>query len=393
MRNMPLPVWRLMLAYALMMAGSSLMVLIAGIIGTQFAPSPGLATLPIALAVVGLASSTLPTGRLLDRFGRRRVFMAYGLLAVSAALLASFSLVHTSFGSFCLAALMMGWATAAGHQYRFAALELVPAEQAPKATSILLLGGILAAFIGPEIAVRGRALLATEYAGSFLLLAISYGTGIVLVSLYRDPGLAGGRRVRGGRPLAVIVRSPLVVLAIAASALGYGVMSLVMTAGPVSMHEHSHHSLEATKVVLQSHVAGMYVPALVYPWLFSKLRFRGMLWGGLAAFAVCLTVASIDTTVLHYWLTMVLLGVGWNFLFLSGTNLLPHGYRPEERFKIQSLNDFLVFSVQAAASLSSGWILFHFGWQGMIDAAVPLLLAFAVLLVLGGGLRAPGLAQ
>jgi MFS family permease len=393
MRNMPLPVWRLMLAYALMMAGSSLMVLIAGIIGTQFAPSPGLATLPIALAVVGLASSTLPTGRLLDRFGRRRVFVAYGLLAVSAALLAAFSLVHASFGGFCLAATLMGWATAAGHQYRFAALELVPAEQAPKATSILLLGGILAAFVGPEIAVRGRSLLATEYAGSFLLLAVSYGAGIVLVSLYRDPGLRDGGKLRGGRPLAVIVRSPVVVLAIAASALGYGVMSLVMTAGPVSMHEYSHHSLEATKVVLQSHIAGMYVPSLVYPWLFSRLHFRGMLWGGLAAFAACLTVASIDTTVLHYWLTMVLLGVGWNFLFLSGTNLLPHGYRPEERFKIQSLNDFLVFSVQAAASLSSGWILFHFGWQGMIDAAVPLLLAFAALLGLGGGLRDRSLAR
>ncbi|MGD8384098.1 MAG: MFS transporter, partial [Lysobacterales bacterium] len=304
---MPLPVWRLMLAYALMMAGSSLMVLIAGIIGVRFAPSPGLATLPIALAVVGLASSTLPTGRLLDRFGRRRVFVAYGLLAVSAALLASFSLVRASFGGFCLAASMMGWATAAGHQYRFAALELVPAEQAPKATSILLLGGILAAFVGPEIAVRGRALLATEYAGSFLLLAVSYGAGIVLVSLYRDPGLQDGGKLRGGRSLAVIVRSPLVILAIAASALGYGVMSLVMTAGPVSMHEYSHHSLEATKVVLQSHIAGMYLPALVYPWLFSKLHFRGMLWGGWAAFAVCLSIASIDTTVLHYWLTMVLL--------------------------------------------------------------------------------------
>jgi len=164
-------------------------------------------------------------------------------------------------------------------------------------------------------------------------------------------------------------------------------MSLVMTAGPVSMHEYSHHSLEATKVVLQSHIGGMYLPSLVYPWLFSKLRFRGMLWGGVAAFAVCLAIASIDTSVLHYWLTMVILGIGWNFLFLSGTNLLPHGYRPEERFKIQSFNDFMVFSVQAVASLSSGWILFHFGWQGMIDAAVPLLLAFALLLWLGGGLR------
>ena len=160
-----------MAAYSLMMAGTSLMVLLAGIIGTEFAPSTDLATLPIALVVVGVAVSTLPTGKLLHRFGRRRVFIAYGFIAIAAALMAMQSLLSGSFTGFCLAAFMMGWAGAAGHQYRFAALEAVPAEQAPKATSFLLLGGIMAAFVGPELAVRGRALLGVEYAGSFLLLA------------------------------------------------------------------------------------------------------------------------------------------------------------------------------------------------------------------------------
>ena len=368
-----------MVAYALMMAGTSLMVLIAGIIGTQFAPSPGLATLPVALTIVGVALSTLPTGRLQSRYGRRKVFISYGFLAVLAALLATLSLVYQSFGGFCMAAVLMGWSGAAGHQYRFAAMESVPAEQAPKATSVLLFGGILAAAVGPEIAVRGQHLLATEFAGSYLLLAGVYTLGIILISFYRETQSNSGLHKLQGRPLMQIMRSPVIILAVAASAVGYGVMSFVMTAGPVSMHEHAGHDMQATKWVLQSHIAAMYLPSLVYPWLYSKMGYKGMMWAGVAALLLCLLIGSINTEFIHYWLTMVMLGIGWNFLFLSGTNLLRYGYRDEERFKVQSFNDFLVFSIQGTASLSSGWFLYHWGWQGVLYASIPLVLVFALL--------------
>lgn len=368
-----------MLTYALMMAGTSLTVLIAGIIGSHFAPSPGLATLPVALSVVGLALSTLPTGRLQHRYGRRRVFIGYGFLAVSAALLAALSLAQHSFAGFCAAAVMMGWSAAAGHQYRFAAMECVSAEQAPKATSALLFGGILAALIGPEIAVRGQYLMATPFVGSYLLLAAVYSLGIVLMVFYRDARAGEFRHGMHGRPLLRIIRSPVIILAVAASALGYGVMSFVMTAGPVSMHEHAGHGMQATKWVLQSHIAAMYLPSLVYPWLFSRMGYRGLMWAGVAALSACLVIGSLDTDFLHYWLTMVILGVGWNFLFLSGTNMLRYGHRDEERFKVQSFNDFLVFSIQGVASLSSGWFLFHWGWQGVLYASAPLVLLFVLL--------------
>ncbi len=379
MRNVPVQVWRLMVAYALMMAGTSLTVLIAGIIGTKFAPSPDLATLPVALTILGLALSTLPTGGLQNRYGRRKVFISYGFLAVIAALLASLSLVHQNFGGFCLAAILMGWSAAAGHQYRFAAMESVAAEQAPKATSVLLFGGILAAAVGPEIAVRGQHLLATEFAGSYLLLAGVYTLGIILISFYHETRAGGTEHAMKGRPLLQIMRSPVVVLAVAASAVGYAVMSFVMTAGPVSMHEHAGHDLQATKWVLQSHIAAMYLPSLVYPWLYSKMGYKGLMWAGVAALLLCLLIGSINTEFIHYWLTMVILGIGWNFLFLSGTNLLRYGYRDEERFKVQSFNDFLVFSIQGLASLSSGWFLYHWGWQGVLLASVPLVLVFALL--------------
>ncbi len=363
------------------------MVLIAGIIGSQFAPSPAFATLPVALTIVGLAFSTLPTGKLLIRYGRRRVFVAYGLLAVIAALAAMASLILESFGGFCVAAMMIGWSAAAGHQYRFAAMESVPPELAPKATSVLLFGGILAAVVGPEIAVRGQHMLTTEFAGSYLLLAGIYLLGIIVISFYQETAMGDDQQVLRGRPLMQIIRSPIVMLAISASAVGYGVMSFVMTAGPVSMHEHAGHSMQATKLVLQSHIVAMYLPSLAFPWLFSKLGYKGMMWGGVGALFLCLLAGAIDTRVVHYWITMVVLGIGWNFLFLSGTNLLRHGYRDEERFKVQSFNDFLVFSIQGIASLSSGWFLFHWGWQGVISASVPLVLVFALLMWMSTGLR------
>lgn len=369
-----------MIAYALMMAGTSLMVLLAGIIGTDFAPSTDLATLPIALVVVGLACSTLPTGRLLNRFGRRRVFISYGVLAIAAALTAMQSLVANTFGGFCLAAFMMGWAGAAGHQYRFAALEAVPAEIAPRATSFLLLGGILAAFIGPELAVKGRALLSTEYAGSYLLLSLSYLAGLVIISFHRDSRPVENDHEVPGRPLREILRSPVVILAIFAAALGYGVMTFLMTATPISMHKHSGFSLEDTKLVIQSHIVAMYLPALVFAWFYERLGYKGLMWAGVGIYFLCIVVAMVNTEFLHFWLALVLVGVGWNFLFLSGTNLLARGYRSNEKFRVQSVNDFVVFSIQALASLASGWVLYQWQWSGVLWACIPMVLGFSVLL-------------
>ncbi len=389
MRQVPFPVWRLMVAYALMMGGTALTVLIAGIIGLRLAPAPGWATLPIALTVVGVAASTLPTGRALQRFGRRPVFLAYGGLAIAAALGCAAALVLGSFTLFCLGTFAMGWAGAAGHQYRFAALEMVPAEQAPQATSVLLLGGILGAFVGPELAVLGRDLLATDYAGSYVLLVGAYLLGLVIIAFYREPVVEASVAKDGGRPLRAILRQPIMVLAIAAAMAGYAVMTFVMTAAPISMHEHAGHGLEATKWVIQSHIAGMYLPSLIFGWLAARLGFRRLLWLGLAAYAVTLVVAFRDTALLHYWVAMVLLGVGWNFLFLAGTNLLPRGYEPAERYRVQAFNDFLVFSVQALVSLGSGWFLVRFGWHGVLWAALAPVVAFAGLLLVTPALRRP----
>jgi MFS family permease len=376
---MPASVWRLTFAYAFMMSGTSLNVLIAGIIGLKFAPSPGLATLPIALVIIGVACATLPTGKLLDRWGRRRVFISYGLLAVGAALLAAWSLHAWSFPMYCFSAFLIGWSAVAGHQYRFAALEKVRVDLAPKATSALLLGGIVAAFIGPELAVRGRHLLNTPFAGSYLLLAIAYVIGVVLVSKNPDSVLSEEKQDGQGRPLSDIVRTPIVFLAISAGAVAYGVMSFVMTATPISMYENSGHSLESTKFVLQAHIVAMYLPSLFYSSLLARFGHRKMILGGVFSLIISIGIALSGTTVSHYWWSLVLLGVGWNFLFLGGTNILAFGYQKNERFRVQSMNDFLVVSVQALVALSPGWFLLKFGWNGLLYAVIPLVMVFSIL--------------
>jgi MFS family permease len=238
----------------------------------------------------------------------------------------------------------------------------------------------MAAFVGPEIAVRGRALLDTEYAGSFLLLAGSYIAGLLIISFYKDTDVVSPGHSVAGRPLTEILRSPVIIMAISAAALGYGVMSFLMTATPISMHAHSGHSLEATKLVIQSHIAAMYLPSLIFAWLCARVGFRGMMWSGALIYLVCLIVAALNTQFLNYWLSLVLLGIGWNFLFLSGTNLLSRGYKREERFRVQSTNDFLVFSIQAIVSLSSGWFLFHWQWRGILWACIPMVLGFCFLM-------------
>ena len=382
MWSVPFPVWRLMFAYALMMGGVAMTVLIAGIIGTDFAPSPGLATLPIALSIIGVASSTLPTGKLQARFGRRPVFLAYGGIAIVSALMASLSLIHETFLGYCLSTYVLGWSAAAGHQYRFAALELVPADMAPAATSVLLLGGIAGAFVGPELAVGGRTLLETEYAGSYLLLMVCYVLGMVLVGYYREPERTSqDKKFLEGRPLSEVLRNPVIVLAISCSAAAYGVMTFLMTATPISMHEHSGHSIESTKFVVQSHIIAMYLPSLFFAWLYAKFGARGMLWMGTAAMVLTLVTGLSGVSFLHYWVALSLVGIGWNFWFLTGTNLLVLGHRPEERFRVQSFNDFLTFSVQATVSLGSGWVLFAVQWNGLLWAGAIPVLAFVLLLV------------
>ena len=378
-KHLNLSVYLYLIAYALIHSGGSLIIFIAGIIGQQLAPSPDQATLPVALMIVGVAASALPLGKLQVHFGRKPVFIGFALLAVLAALFAAYSLVLQTFMGFCFATFLLGFTIASAHQYRFAVIEEVGHAYAAQATSLLLLGGFVSAFLGPELAVLGRDWLATEFSGSFLLLGLVFLLSFALLFFINKQTVSHSQHAQVNQQsgLALIAQTPLRVLALFTAVVGYGVMSFIMTATPLTMHEHIGHSLQDTKLVIQSHIAAMFLPSLFSGYLISRLGYQKIIWSGVAIFISCIAIALLDTDFLHFWLALVLLGIGWNFLFVSATALLSMGYQTEDRFKVQSANDFVLFSFQALAALSSGWVLSLWQWQGLLLGSLLLLVVYA----------------
>jgi len=364
-----------MLASAFGMTVAPMVVFVGGIVGVALAPTPGLATLPVAALVIGTASAVLPVSRLMQRFGRKRVFLANALVGAVGACMSTWAISTAQFFAFCLGVGILGASLATIQQFRFAAMESVPAQQAPNAAALVLLGGLIAAFLGPELAHGAKDYLDGEFAGSFLTLAVCCLLGGLVLLFYQEhtPGLAP-ETAAPSRPWGEILAQPVLWVAVLSGAVGYAVMSYIMTATPVSMHAMMGHSLEDTKWVIQSHICAMFLPSFFSGWLINRFGLIKMMLAGIVVYLVTGAVALSGQGLMHYWLGLVLLGVGWNFLFVSGTALLPQSYLASERYRVQGLNDFVVFGVQAVASLSSGYVIFQLGWNALVLLAAPMLL-------------------
>jgi len=363
----------LTICQALMTSCASLVVFSGSLVGNLLAPNEKLSTLPIALLTIGTAVSTVPVSLLMQRFGRKTIFLTVSLGGIGFAALAVWGILIQSFVFFCVSVFLLGVVIAAVQQFRFAAMESVSVDLIPKAASQVLLGGIVAAFIGPEVALRGKDLLNQEYAGSFVLLAVLFLISFVLLNWYQNTVIKKDETDEKQRPLSVIARQPVFWVAVLGAVVGYSVMSFIMTATPISMHIMSGHSLESTKWVIQSHIMAMFLPSLITAWVIKTLGISRMMLIGIAAFAICLILAYSGVEFHHYWGALILLGIGWNFLFIGGTTLLPSAYNAGERFKVQALNEFMVFGIQAIAAISAGWVLFQLGWQNLLLITIPLL--------------------
>ncbi|MEP1094153.1 MAG: MFS transporter [Cyclobacteriaceae bacterium] len=374
MKGLSKNVWILTLALSLMMSCSSLVVFVGGIIGTTLAPSDELSTLPVAAIIVGTALFTVPVTLTMKRLGRRTTFFIVFTVAAAFSLLGAYSIFVSSFYLFCFSLLLLGVATATLNQFRFAAMESVKVDLMPLAASTVLLGGIAAAYIGPEVALAGRALLSTEYVGSFILLTGLFFLGLTTLVFYKNTEQSEEDKKEGGRTLSTIIRQPVFLAAVASGAVGYAIMSFIMTATPVSMHVMDGHSLEDTKWVIQSHILAMFLPSLVSGYFIKKIGNIKMILIGVLAFSICIVIAYSGHQVGHYWWSLLLLGVGWNFLFIGGTTLLPASYEPNERFKVQAVNDFIIFGTQAFSALSAGFIVHALGWETLLLISIPFLI-------------------
>jgi len=363
--------------------GAIAFAILAGLIGATLTNNLAWATLPVSVAVLVTALTTVPATFLMRKIGRSRGFAMASLSAAVAVTTAAWALSVTSFPLFLVAAGMFGVNMAFVQQYRYAAAESVETRHVPRAISFVLLGAIGGAFAGPELVKQAQDWAGgVQYAGTMLSLAALYIVQAILFLWLRAPEVDHGSHLeKSERPLREIVLQPVFLVAVLGGIAGYGLMILIMTATPLSMHIKDGHSLDATANVIRFHVLGMYVPSLVSGFLIERIGVARMMFLGAIGLLGTSVVGLQGQSVMHYWWALLLLGVGWNFLFVGGTTMLTYTYSMAERFRAQAVNEFLVFGTSATASLFAGTVIHYFGWSRLMWIPIPVLLIVCVALI------------
>jgi MFS family permease len=380
-------IWRLMLAQALAGANAVVIYATGAIVGNSLAPASWLATLPISIFVVGMAACILPIGQYAQRHGRRAAFLLGTGAGVLAGLLAMLAIVLSSFWLFCLATFFGGGYAAVVLSFRFAATDGVAPEKRPQALSLVMAGGVAAGVVGPQLVTWTMNLWPAHiFAATFFFQSLAALLSAFILLGVRLPALE--RKAAGtGRSIAEIVRQPSFIAAVTCGAVSYLLMNFLMTAAPLAMHLLGH-SQQQSNSGLQWHVIAMYAPSfftgrLISRFGASRIAFLGLLLTGISAL-----VGTAGSDIAHFYMLLILLGLGWNFGFLGASALVLECHRPEEKTQVQSLNDFIVFGVMAIGSFSSGGLLSAYGWQVVLWVSfVPLLTAVLALRTAATGLR------
>jgi MFS family permease len=371
--------WLLILSQIFAFTAAPVTVFLSGIIGSQFSPIKSLATLPMALSIVGVAIFAIFAAKIMSKIGRRAGFIFSSIGSSLSSLLAAYSIIIESFILFNFACFLLGAGVAFSHQYRFAAVETVKKDMAPRAISIILLAGIGSAFIGPNAANFSKEIISEHlYAGSYIVLAALTLTSTIFLLFYKDGHEPNNVNKENSRSYLGLISQPRFLQALIASAFAYAVMAFLMTATPISMHVMEKISLTKTGLVIQLHIAAMFLPSLVTGNLIRKFGHSRIMYAGVSLFLITILISLFDQNFTNYLIALVFLGFGWNFLFISGTSLLVLSYRENEKFKAQGFNDLIVYSIQATASLSAGVFLTLTSWKMMNLVCI----IFLVLIIL-----------
>ena len=376
-------VWLLVAAQSLGGAAPPIIISLGGIVGQMLASDPTLATLPVSLYQLGLALSTIPAAMLMRRLGRRAAYVLGALLGSVSGLIATYGVVQGDFATFCVGTAMAGFYGACVQSYRFAATDAVEPSQRAKAISRIMVGGLVAAVIGPQVVIWTRdAWPMAPFAGSFLGQAGLALLALPLLWMLRAPPPQAAVAEGTARPLGTIARSPAFVVAVTAGVVSYGLMAFIMTAAPMAMVGCGHTVGEAA-LGIQWHVLAMFAPSFFTGHLIARFGKIAITALGLVLIAASGLLALAGLELLHFWGSLILLGVGWNFGFIGATAMVTDTYAPAERAKVQALNDFLVFGTVAVASFGSGRLLNTSGWETINTLMLPLI---AVVLVMLGWL-------
>ena len=355
-------------------------VFLSGIIGSQISPIKSLSTLPMSISVVGIAIGAVIASKLMSITGRKTGFIIASIGNSIVSLCAAYSIFNQNFSLFCLVNFFLGVGMAFTHQYRFAAAESVDKDKVPKAISIILLGGIVSAFIGPGLANYAKDIVNNHlYVGSYLSLAVLTFLPSIFFLFYKNTKKIEINVKYSGRNYLELISQPRYLQAIIASALGYAIMTFLMTATPLSMHVMEGMSLSRTSFVIQMHVAAMFLPSLITGHLVKKFGHSKIIYAGVFLYSITVISSFFDQSYLNYMFALIFLGFGWNFLFISGTSLLVLTYREEEKFRAQGLNDFIVYSVHALGSLSAGILIVLTNWKLMNIICIPLMIIIVLI--------------
>ncbi|MFN3460343.1 MAG: MFS transporter [Oceanibaculum sp.] len=363
----------LALCQALSMAGSSLVITVSAIVGTMIAADKTLATLPLAFQMTAMMLTTIPASLAMKRFGRRAGFLFGIVTGICGALLATLAIFERDFVLFCIGTAIMGVQMGFAQFYRFAAADTASPEFKGKAISLVLAGGVLAAVLGPNLAKWGRYLFdPVTFAGSYATIAVLWLIPLVLLLFIDIPRPTLEERRQSGRPLLVIMRQPVFVVAIVSAVVAYAMMNMVMTSTPLAMLACGLE-FEDAAFVIQWHVLGMYAPAFFTGSLIARFGVLNVMLAGAVLMLGCVVINLSGQDITRFWLALVLLGVGWNFLFVGATTLLTETYVPAEKAKVQAANDFLVFGSVSISAFSSGMMQNAFGWDIVNMMALPFL--------------------
>lgn len=363
----------LVAAQALGAATPPIIISLGGLVGQMLSSNPSLATLPVSLYQLGLALSTIPAAYTAKRLGRRTTYISGALVGTLSALLAAWGIFASSFLYFCLGVTLAGFYGACVQSYRFAAADTVTPERRARAISLIMIGGLIAAIIGPQVVIWTRdSLVTAPFAGSFISQAALSLLAIPLLALLRMPRPQVSQQTDSGRSLREIARTPRFPVAVLAGVVSFGLMSFIMTAAPMAM-VGCGYSVGTAALGIQWHVLAMFGPSFISGKLIDRFGNNTLTAFGLVLIAASgvLALGGLDLT--NFWGSLVLLGVGWNFGFIGATSMVTDCYRPNERAKVQAINDFLVFGTVAGASFFSGHLLNTAGWDAINLYMLPLI--------------------
>jgi MFS family permease len=365
---------------AMLFTNNSTLIAINGLAGLALAPVKQLATLPVSCWVLGGALATMPASLHMRRVGRQAGLTTGTFWGIVGALLCAGAIYRQSFWMLCFGTLVWGVYNAYGQYYRFAAADASTPDFRPMAISLVLAGGLVGGVLGPTLSRWSVDLLDKRFMGAYLVLIAFALVTMALLRFIRIPTPSAAEKASTGRPLAEIAVQPKFVVAVLSGAIGYGVMNFLMTSTPIAMMVCGH-PYSASTLVISSHVVGMFAPSFVTGSLIRRFGVLAVMLAGAAINLVTIAIALSGISVAHFWWSLVLLGVGWNFLYIGGTTLLTETYRPEERAKAQGANDQAVFLMMLVSSFSSGVTVTTAGWTRVNLFALPLVAIVLAALV------------